>query len=593
MEQQLILDRYRPLGELGEGGFGSVALAWDTRIQRRVAIKRIPLPLDVAGNPDRHPPGLAEARTAAMLNHPSIVTVYDFATDANEAFIIMEHVDGAPLDTVLAELGGSLTLDETATIVESVGKALAFAHSNGVLHLDIKPANVLVTLDGRIKVADFGVSALSSAVGHKGGGGGTLGHMPLEQLDSEPVDETTDEWALAALVYECVCGTNPFDAATVAEAAARLERPIAPPSTFDRSVPSAVDLILLAALDVSPDERYPAIVDFTGALLPHLGDPAAGRESLAELVESLVTEAEPAEDEDADIAALGLWDRLRGRTGQLLLRAIAATESGWLAWAGLSAFPLENAPRAAAIALVALVAVLAPSLGAGVALLAFAAGLFARGLSLLGAAFVVVGAAWWWLSGRKSAGAAVLPAASPLLGIARIPLALPLLAGFALPPLSAAVTGLAGGLLGVLASAASGGGVAQAPYVGVGAKLLTDPAAASALGANVAAAFTSPATWIAIASWPLAALAMSLFARRSSRAAASIGAALGAGILVGGYGLARVAASAQHGAGLWLGDAFALSLAGSLILVYLVIALGAPVRGEQEYADLSAAEQDE
>ena len=102
MEQQLILDRYRPLEDLGEGGSGTVVLAWDTRMQRRVAIKRMSLPVDRLGRPLLNSPGLAEARTAALLNHPSIVTVFDFETDADEAFLIMEHADGASLTVAAA-----------------------------------------------------------------------------------------------------------------------------------------------------------------------------------------------------------------------------------------------------------------------------------------------------------------------------------------------------------------------------------------------------------------------------------------------------------------------------------------------------------
>ena len=157
METQLILDRYRPLEELGEGGYGSVVSAWDTRMQRRVAIKRLPLPLDPTGRPLKRA-GLAEARTGAMLNHPAIVTVYDFDTDEDEAFLIMELIDGASLEEILAELAGPLNLDEAAAVLGPVFDAVEFAHANGVLHLDLKPANVLVDRDGRVKVADFGVS---------------------------------------------------------------------------------------------------------------------------------------------------------------------------------------------------------------------------------------------------------------------------------------------------------------------------------------------------------------------------------------------------------------------------------------------------
>ena len=169
VEQQLILDRYRPLAELGEGGYGVVVLAWDTRMQRRVAIKRLPLPLDARGAVLHNPPGLAEARTAAMLNHPAIATVYDFATDSDEAFLIMEFVDGCSLEALLGRIRGPLDADESAAVVGAVADALEFAHDNGVLHLDVKPGNVLVARDGRIKVADFGMAELSSATGHGSG----------------------------------------------------------------------------------------------------------------------------------------------------------------------------------------------------------------------------------------------------------------------------------------------------------------------------------------------------------------------------------------------------------------------------------------
>lgn len=589
MEQQLILDRYRPLELLGEGAFGRVVLAWDTRIQRRVAIKRLPLPVGADGLPDAKLPGLAEARTAALLNHPAIVTVYDFATDSDEAFLIMEHVDGSSLETVLRELGGPLSLDEAAAVVESVGAALSFAHGNGVLHLDIKPANVLITAEGRVKVADFGVSALSrEAGGPAEGTGGTLGYMPLEQLDAEPVDETADEWALAVLAYECVAGANPFEADSITSAAAVLARPTPPPSTFERSLPDAVDIVLLAALERDPSERYESVAEFAEALLPHLGDPRAGRESLAELV-APAAEEEPDAEVAPTLGELGLWDRLQDRRGRALIRSLAAIEAGWLAWAGLSAFSLEAIPLLASVVLVAVAALLAPSLGVGVSYLVFAIGLLGRGHWLLGGLMLVGAAVWWIFVGRRSSGAAVLPASAPLLGVVRLPFAIPLIAGFALPPISAAATALAGGLLGMLASVASGGSLAQPPFAGVDPVALTrllaeHPAAAAdraALAENLLAAASDPATWIALAAWVLAALVMSLLSGFATRKAAAGGVAAGAAVLLGGYWLASVASSST-GAGLWFGSAFTLSFIGSLILVSLAVALGAPVRGEEE-----------
>nr|MDA3936803.1 serine/threonine-protein kinase [Actinomycetota bacterium] len=247
MEQQLILDRYRPLEDLGEGGYGSVVLAYDTRIQRRVAIKRLPT-MGVRSRRQTAPSGLVEARTAAMLNHPSIVTVYEWDTDSDEAFIIMEFVDGATLADIL-DAEGALSVDQAAAALEAVSSAIAFAHDNGVLHLDIKPENVLVTRDGRVKVADFGVSTLSAAMGHGVAEGGTLGYMPPEQLSGGEVDERTDEWALASVLYECLTDANPFGSDSIEGALFKAEvvEP-APPSEFTPELVASIDVVLLAAM---------------------------------------------------------------------------------------------------------------------------------------------------------------------------------------------------------------------------------------------------------------------------------------------------------------------------------------------------------
>jgi eukaryotic-like serine/threonine-protein kinase len=592
VEQQLILDRYRPLDELGEGGFATVTLAWDTRMHRRVAIKRLALPRDRTGAILHNPPGLAEARTAALLNHPAIVTVYDFETDNDEAFLIMEHVDGASLEDLLDDVGGAMTIDEAGAVVDAVCAALEFAHDNGVLHLDIKPANVLVSRDGRVKVADFGMAALSTATGHGAAWGGTIGYMPLEQLEGRDVGETTDEWALAVLAYECLTGANPFDAPDARSAIERLERiDPPPPSAYERDLPRGVDDVLLAALGPQPLDRYQTIATFADALLPHLGDPADGRASLAQLVDAY---AEDLDAEEPGWQYVGLWDRMRGAAGSVALRTIAAVESGWLAWAGLSPTHVQPLPLAAATALVALAGALAPSLGTGLGLIAFAVGLFALRLWLLGALFALGAVAWWWFMARRSAGASVLPLSAPVLGVAHVPYLMPLLAGFSLPPFSAAAAGLVGGVLQLLASAASAQG---APYVVVAPQLLVDPGKGLLVAASVQAAFLDPAAWIALLGWPVAALAMSVFARRATRFSAVLGTVVGGGVLVGANVLARMATVALDGPGAgadaWTGTAFAASLAGSLILMVLVIALGAPVRAEEEDLVHAAYEGDD
>ena len=178
--QSTLLRRYRPLETRATGGFGSVEICLDRRLQRRVAIKRIPLTANGAGIPAQTmASALAEARTAGMLAHPNIVSVLDFTFDAAYAYLVMEYVDGMNLAEFLARVdGNSLTYDEAACVADALVQALAHAHANGVLHLDIKPANVLIDRAGHVKLADFGMATLASAAGFGGARGGTIGYMP-------------------------------------------------------------------------------------------------------------------------------------------------------------------------------------------------------------------------------------------------------------------------------------------------------------------------------------------------------------------------------------------------------------------------------
>jgi hypothetical protein len=574
VDRPLILDRYRPLEDLGQGGYGSVVLAWDTRMQRRVAIKRLPLPRGSRGTGDLRTTGLAEARTAAMLSHPAILTVHDFDTDADEAFLIMEYIEGASLREVLDELGGALNLDEAAAVLEPVFDAVIHAHENGVLHLDIKPENVLVSRDGTVKVTDFGVSALSSAVGHGAASAGTPGYAPPEQLRGEEVDQRSDEWSIGALAYELLTGRDPFPAGNAAQAIAAAESSTArEPSLSRRDLSETVDDALLAALDPDPARRPRSVAALADALLPELGDPAAGRELLAEVAERFVAEVEP---DELGLAELGLWDRA-GRAGSLATRAVAALVSGWLAFVGLAPLvPGTLAPLVAAL-LVGVAGALAPTLGAGLGLIAFTVGLFASGMPAAGALFALVASAYWWLFGRRNQAAAVIPLAAPLLAIARISPLAPILAGFSLPPLAAAATSGVSGLLAFSVAALSGTG---APYVRGEFGFLLDWSKLSWAQTNLSAALTEPQLWIVLVAWVLAGVVMSLLSSRASRVLAVLGVLAATGILWAGYTLcARISGDAGS---LWTGFDTTVALGASLILGLLVCLLGPPMRAEEE-----------
>ena len=569
MDDQLILDRYRPLAELGSGGHGTVVRAFDTRMARRVAIKRLPLPVDRAGRPLARA-GLAEARTAALLNHPAIVIVHEWDSDDEYAYIVMEDIDGVSLADVLDATGEPLETDEVAAVLESVASALEFAHHNGVLHLDLKPANVMVTRDGRVKVADFGVSALTGTGGTAHGTAGTIGYMPPEQIRGQALDERTDVWALGALIYELLTDANPFDSDTAEGSLFKIEVADAPaPSEFEPSLGADVDDVVLGALAPDPDERYHSVRQFAFVAVPALGDPAAGRQSLAALVDSMLGEA-PVDDDE--YRAEGLWDRLAPYAGAFR-RTGASAVCGWLAWLAVTALALENAAAVAVTLMVALAAALAPGLGLALALGGLTAGVWVVLGWAGGVGFGMAAAAFWVLRGRLGLGDALAPFAAPALGLVRAAPLVPLAAGLAFRPLQAAISAAAGAGILMAASALSG---PTAPLLGVGLRTLIDPWAADAAWRTSATGF-EPAMLAVPLLWALAAAVVSFGSSRQTRLSASAGLLAGAAVLAAGH--AGWAALAPHSATL---ASTMPDIAVGTTLAAVAVALGPPRREPPE-----------
>ena len=464
-----LLKRYQPLETLATGGFGSIEICRDTHLRRRVAIKRIPL-INGAGMPASDIMDvLREAHTAAMLQHPNIVQVIDFTHDTAYAYLVMEYVDGMSLAEFLHRVDGhSLTFDEAAAIADALGQALTFAHSNGVLHLDIKPANVLIDHSGNVKLTDFGMARLSSAGGFGGSRGGTIGYMPPEQLDIETgtVDERADVFALACVIYEGLCGSAPFMAATPADSLDRIIGGATYPSELIPHFP--------------PGAESEAFCD---QLLAGLGNVREGRRSLEQMVGELSDDERAADDieslpyEDDTIVvdpALGWagtrWSHARNYT----MRAISALTCGAFSFlimqtAGVAALP---GLIAAAIAIGA-AAGLAPQIGSAISAVGFLvlmanATMQAQGiLSMLPVAvlFAATMSGWWIAWGRTEAAASAALTCAVALGCLTgdALLAAGVAAGIAAfwlgPASAAAATGM-GALFGRLATVAlSAGGV--------------------------------------------------------------------------------------------------------------------------------------
>lgn len=251
-------------------------------------------------------PGLEEARTAAHLNDANIVTVYDCVVEGDMAYVIMEYVEGKTLARLIRELGDEMTLDMVSAVFASVAHALEVAHKANVLHLDIKPENVIVNKEGVVKVTDFGLSTLMDGSGQGKTGGGTIGYMPLEQMRRQPLDVRTDEWALASLTYEMLTGSNPFRAKTLADAEVAIEEAeIILPSRCWDGMDEDVDDIMFTALSPDADGRYETVPAFARDLLPLLANAKEGGKQLGRAVAVSPVMEQPAQADAAEAPAKG------------------------------------------------------------------------------------------------------------------------------------------------------------------------------------------------------------------------------------------------------------------------------------------------
>lgn len=485
-----LLRRYRPLETRAAGGFGSVEICLDSRLQRRVAIKRMPLAADGSGAPRQSTAAaLAEARTASMLQHPNIVSVIDFSYDAAHAYLVMEYVDGMSLEEFLAQVDGhSLTYDEAAAIADALTQALSYAHENGVLHLDIKPANVLIDRSGHVKLTDFGMASLASAAGFGGARGGTVGYMSPEQLEGREVDERSDLFSLAAVLYEALCGTAPFRAGTPADSLKRIEEGVVYPADLLPDLPESAEDALLAALISEAEGRPLTVPEFADAFLAQLGDARAGRKSLERMIAQLTSDEEDGTEEPEEARPRRVWelDPAEGHLGSRWPRArrvaagcMAGASAALVAWSVLGTMGVAHPLGRAVVALACGAAAgAAPQIGSALviaALLVMIANATAL-LPLLPVAILLtaLGVGWWLAWGRTlPAASAVLNAsmACVLVGIDPLLAAAPIaaIAGYALPPAAAAAALGLGLPLGALANAATSAGGALPLDAAIGA----------------------------------------------------------------------------------------------------------------------------
>ena len=261
-----LADRYEIRRVIGRGGMAEVHEGVDTRLGRRVAIKL--LRSDLARDPSFHARLEREAQSAASLNHPGIVSVYDSGEQQfpepgggviTVPFIVMEYVEGQTLRQVLGE-HGPLTVQEALDVTAGVLAPLEYSHRNGIVHRDIKPANVMLTPEGDIKVMDFGIARALEDTGQltqTQSVVGTAQYLSPEQARGEVVDARSDLYSTACLLYELLTGRPPFTGdSQLAVAYQHVGEQPAAPSTLVPSIPPSVDRLVLHALDKQRDTRY-------------------------------------------------------------------------------------------------------------------------------------------------------------------------------------------------------------------------------------------------------------------------------------------------------------------------------------------------
>lgn len=264
----LLGGRYRLIHRLASGGMGSVWEAEDTLLGRRVGVKVLSDVL--AGDPRFVARFRREARAAASLSHPNVAGVFDYGEEEGTAYIVMELIDGETLASRLRR-DGRLPPREAARIAAEAASALAAAHAAGVVHRDVKPANVMLDRAGRVKVMDFGIASVTAAARERltatGQAIGTAAYISPEQAAGRPATPASDVYSLGAVLYEMVAGRPPFQSESpVATVVAHINRRPEPLAVLAPEVPQRIAAAADQALAKEPSERPPSACAFAAML---------------------------------------------------------------------------------------------------------------------------------------------------------------------------------------------------------------------------------------------------------------------------------------------------------------------------------------
>ncbi len=249
--------RYELREPIATGGMATVYKAWDTRVERVVAVKV----LRSLAKTDRSAIERfrREAHAAARLSHPNAVTIYDFLEEQGEHYLIMEYVDGINLKQYLAQKG-TIPPAEAVEITCQVCSVLQVAHTQGFIHRDIKPQNIMIAKDGQAKLTDFGIVRVMEAAGLTNSGIvlGTADYLAPEQARGEPLSPASDLYSLGVVLYEMLAGRPPFIGTSAVQVAMQHVNNVPPPpSKYNPNIPKPLELVIKKALQKEPERRYP------------------------------------------------------------------------------------------------------------------------------------------------------------------------------------------------------------------------------------------------------------------------------------------------------------------------------------------------
>ena len=303
IERDTVIDeRYRVLNRLGSGGMADVYCAEDTQLGRKVAVKL--LYRRFAEDEEFVERFRREASSAAGLQHPNIVGVFDRGEWDGTYYIAMEYLKGHTLKQLVRE-HGAMPPDLAVDITIQVLRAAKFAHKRGIVHRDIKPHNVILDEEGRAKVTDFGIArAGASDMTETGSIMGTAQYLSPEQAQGQPVSPRSDLYSIGVMLYELLTGQVPFDAESPVTIALKhvSEDPV-PPSQLNPAVPPALDAVVLRALEKEPANRFADADEFAAALLDARERPTV----VEKRVEAYPMPAEPLVEEERERSRWWLW----------------------------------------------------------------------------------------------------------------------------------------------------------------------------------------------------------------------------------------------------------------------------------------------